>query len=45
MPTLKAAYIQDKNGHILPYVKFDGGELLLEEAALNVVRKIAASQT
>jgi hypothetical protein len=26
-PQLVPAYIEDKNGHILPYVKFEGGSL------------------
>lgn len=32
-PTLVPAFIQDKNGHILPYVKFDGGSLKLTDSA------------
>lgn len=36
-PTLIPAYIEDKNGHILPYVKFEGGTLTILEAALNVL--------
>src|SRR5205085_8718948 len=30
-PALAAAYIIDKNGHILPYVKFEGGGMTLSE--------------
>jgi hypothetical protein len=41
-PKLTAAYIKDKNGHILPYVKFEGGELVLLETARNVIREMAA---
>jgi hypothetical protein len=41
-PELKAAYIKDKNGHILPYVKFEGGELTLLDTAREVIRAIAA---
>jgi hypothetical protein len=32
-PTLVPDFIQDKNGHILPYVKFDGGSLKLTDTA------------
>ena len=40
-PNLVAAYIEDKNGHILPYVKFEGGALSLDEIGLGVVRALA----
>lgn len=33
-PTLEPAFIVDKNGHILPYVKFVGGMFTLGEGAL-----------
>ena len=36
-PALMAASIIDKNGHVLPYVKFDGGSLALNEQALRVL--------
>jgi len=36
-PQLAPAYIEDKNGHILPFVKFDGGSLSLSQEALNVI--------
>ncbi|MBI2916369.1 MAG: AccI family restriction endonuclease [Chloroflexi bacterium] len=36
-PTLVAAHITDKNGHILPYVRFDGGSLKLSREALEVL--------
>jgi hypothetical protein len=36
-PTLVAAYITDRNGHILPYVKFDGGELQLRPEAVSIL--------
>lgn len=36
-PDLEAAYILDKNGHILPYVKFQGGSLRVLDAALRVL--------
>jgi hypothetical protein len=38
-PSLESAYIEDKNGHILPYVKFKGGKLKLTEEALSILRK------
>lgn len=38
-PTLQACFIDDKNGHILPYVKFSGGELELHAEALGVLRR------
>lgn len=36
-PKLKAQYITDKNGHILPYVHFDGGHLKISEEALTAL--------
>ncbi len=36
-PTLEPKYVEDKNGHILPYVNFVGGELRITEEALNVL--------
>ena len=36
-PALKSAYIEDKNGHVLPYVQFDGGQLKLHEEAINIL--------
>jgi hypothetical protein len=36
---LIADAIEDANGHVLPYVKFDGGRLLLEESAIAVLTK------
>lgn len=33
-PTLVPAHIEDKNGHILPYVRFAGGTLVLDSRAL-----------
>jgi hypothetical protein len=38
-PSLESAYIEDKNGHILPYVTFKGGKLKLTEEALDTVRE------
>lgn len=40
-PTLVPDFIQDKNGHILPYVKFDGGSLQLDERAIQILNSIA----
>jgi hypothetical protein len=39
-PTLQPAHIEDKNGHILPYVRFKGGELALSPAAIKVLDNI-----
>ena len=36
-PTLVADCIEDKNGHILPYVKFQGGKLRMVAEALKVL--------
>lgn len=36
-PQLIPAYIEDKNGHILPYVKFEGGLLEIANEALNIL--------
>ncbi|MFN7946953.1 MAG: AccI family restriction endonuclease [Blastocatellia bacterium] len=36
-PLLVAASIIDKNGHVLPYVKFDGGNLALSDQALGII--------
>jgi hypothetical protein len=35
-PSLTPAYIEDKNGHILPYVKFVGGRLRLQKETLTI---------
>ncbi len=40
-PTLIAKHIVDKNGHILPYVHFVGGQLVLRDEALQVLQEIA----
>jgi hypothetical protein len=37
-PRLVPDYIEDKNGHILPYVKFEGGFLEITTEALNLLR-------
>lgn len=36
-PQLIPAYIEDKNGHILPYVKFEGGTLDIMQDAIEVL--------
>jgi hypothetical protein len=36
-PNLVPAHIEDKNGHILPFVKFEGGSLELSKEALDVL--------
>ena len=40
-PSLAAAYVIDKNGHILPYVKFDGGSMTLSVQALEILGRIS----
>jgi hypothetical protein len=39
-PKLVPAYIEDKNGHILPYVKFEGGSLEITQNAINVLKQL-----
>lgn len=39
-PDLIPAYIEDKNGHILPYVKFKGGSLEITPDALNLLNQL-----
>lgn len=39
-PQLIPAYIEDKNGHILPYVKFEGGSLTLTDEAINLLKQL-----
>ncbi len=36
-PQLVPAFIEDKNGHILPYVKFKGGSLKLSQQVLDLL--------
>jgi hypothetical protein len=36
-PRLLADHIEDENGHILPYVRFEGGRLTIAPAALGVL--------
>lgn len=42
---LAAASITDKNGHILPYVRFEGGSLTLDSAAITVLDQLAAARS
>ena len=42
-PTLVGKYIEDKNGHILPYVHFEGGRLRFLPPALEVLDRLTAS--
>lgn len=39
-PQLKAKFIEDRNGHILPYVHFEGGKMTLRQEALEVLREL-----
>lgn len=39
-PKLVPAYIEDKNGHILPYVKFEGGSLEITNDAIKHLKKL-----
>lgn len=39
-PTLKAQIIEDKNGHVLPYVTFEGGRLQLSNTAIEIVSRL-----
>lgn len=43
-PTLAADSITDKNGHILPYVRFEGGSLALAPEAFDILDKSYASK-
>jgi AccI restriction endonuclease len=43
-PNLKADHITDKNGHILPYVRFEGGTFTLSAEALKVLDDLAKLQ-
>lgn len=43
-PKLTAKYIVDKNGHILPYVHFEGGTMSLRDEALDILRKMANAE-
>jgi len=39
-PILVPAFIEDKNGHILPYVKFEGGSLEIMQDAINILKSM-----
>lgn len=39
-PDLIPAFIEDKNGHILPYVKFEGGSLEITPDAINLLKQL-----
>lgn len=39
-PCLVPNFVEDKNGHILPYVKFEGGSLDITHDALNLLREL-----
>ena len=41
-PELVAAVIQDKNGHILPYVRFQGGAVSLSDEALRQLDRVSS---
>lgn len=43
-PGLIAAHIVDKSGHVLPYVKFDGGSLTFKSQALSQLNKVAGAR-
>jgi len=40
-PTLAAESITDQNGHVLPYVKFEGGKFKLSSQTLNLLDQLA----
>lgn len=44
-PTLRADYIVDKNGHILPFVRFSGGSLNIESGALEILDKLVLERS
>ncbi len=43
-PKLVAASITDKNGHILPYVRFEGGSFLLEPESLEILGQLSSAR-
>lgn len=43
-PQLIPAYVEDKNGHILPYVSFSGGRLQLSPEAIQVLRAVCSER-
>jgi hypothetical protein len=44
-PSLIPDYIMDKNGHILPYVRFKGGRLKFSSQALDVLNSTAKGRS
>jgi len=44
LPDLVATYIQDKNGHILPYVRFEGGSMTICPEALEVLESLGGER-
>ena len=43
-PELKARVVEDKNGHVLPYVHFEGGKMVLRKEVLDVLRGIESEK-
>ena len=41
-PSLVAESITDRNGHILPYVRFEGGKMTISPETLRILREAAA---
>jgi hypothetical protein len=39
-PQLIPAFVEDKNGHILPYVKFEGGLLEIASEAVDLLNRV-----
>lgn len=44
-PSLVSDFVEDKNGHILPYVRFNGGKMGISKEALDVLRDVAATRS
>lgn len=42
---MAAAYIQDRNGHILPYVRFEGGSIAPDSEGLAILDEAATRDT
>lgn len=43
-PELRPAFIEDKNGHILPYVRFAGGKLVIHQRTRELLQKLASER-
>ena len=43
-PSFKADQIIDKNGHVLPYVRFDGGELAVDDEVMQMLDDLSGAQ-